>query len=130
VTVRFVILTGSRTGSYLQTDQFPFSVGRDAGDDLVFEEEGVWGRHVQVDLQQPDGFLLRGRPEALISVNNQPAQQAFLRNGDIIDIGAVKLQFWLAEARRPMSRIGEALTWLCLAAVSIVQVVLLVRLLR
>ncbi|PWU16694.1 MAG: hypothetical protein C5B50_13070 [Verrucomicrobia bacterium] len=130
MTVRLAILSGRKTGSSWQTNQFPLTVGRDTAADLVIEEEGVWDQHLQIDLQPANSFGLRARPEAAVSVNDQPAQEVPLRNGDIIGLGSVKLQFWLAEPRRPRSRGGDVLTWIGIAAAAIAQIGLIVLLLR
>jgi hypothetical protein len=53
-----------------------------------------------------------------------------LRNGDTIDIGSLRLQFWLSETRQADLRLREGFTWAAIAAISLGQVGLIYWLLR
>jgi hypothetical protein len=53
-----------------------------------------------------------------------------LRNGDSIDIGSLKLQFWLSDTRQFGLRFREGLTWAALGFISLGQVGLIYWLLR
>jgi hypothetical protein len=53
-----------------------------------------------------------------------------LRNGDTIELGALKLQFWLAETRQFGLRLRETLVWLGIIAVFFAQFGLIYCLLR
>ena len=62
----------------------------------------------------------------MAAVNAQAMQQpTLLRNGDIIELGGSKLQFWLAEARQRGLAIREWLTWIALALISLSQIALI-----
>jgi hypothetical protein len=63
-------------------------------------------------------------------VNGQPVQQAVLRNGDAIDIGSLRLRFWLSETRQAGLRFREGITWAGIAAISLGQVALIYWLLH
>ena len=63
-------------------------------------------------------------PEALTSVNGTGVRETVLRNGDIISIGALRLQFWLAETRQLGLGWREWLTWAGIGLVSLAQVAL------
>ena len=78
----------------------------------------------------PQGIVLTAQPNALATVNGQPVQRAVLRNGDAIEIGSLKLQFWLSETRQRGLRFREGLTWAGIAAISLGQVGLIYWLLR
>ena len=45
-----------------------------------------------------------------------------LRNGDLIELGAVKIQFWIAKAEQIRLRWREWLTWLALILLTAAQV--------
>src|ERR1043166_5670056 len=94
---------------------FPFVVGRNRTADLCLQQEGIWDRHLEFHLRIPDGFLLKAHPNALTSLNGQPVQEALLRNGDLIEAGPLKIQFWLSETRQRGLRMREFLTWLAFA---------------
>ena len=128
--VQLQILSGKHAGTTTLARRFPFVVGRNSTADLCLEQDGIWDRHLEFHLQIPDGFLLKANPRALTSVNGQPVQQAFLRNGDLIEVGPLKIQFWLSETRQRGLRTREFLTWFALAALCAGQIVLIYELLN
>jgi pSer/pThr/pTyr-binding forkhead associated (FHA) protein len=127
--VQLQVLSGKHASTATLARRFPFVVGRNRTADLCLEQDGIWDRHLEFHLQIPDGFLLKAHPSALTSVNGQPVQQAFLRNGDVIEIGPLKIQFWLSETRQRGLRTREFLTWIALAALCAGQIVLIYALL-
>src|SRR5256885_2853798 len=84
--VQLKVLSGKQAGAVTVARRFPFIVGRDASANLRLEEEGVWERHLERDLQMPEGFVLIVNPKARATVNDQPVQQALLRNGDLLGV--------------------------------------------
>ena len=72
-----------------------------------------------------EGFILSVLPGAVASIHNQPVEQAILRNGDVIEVGAVKLQFGLSPTRHRSLRLREVLTWVGLALLCLGQVALI-----
>lgn len=123
--VQFRILSGKKAGVLWIARRFPVRMGRAPGMDLQLEEEGVWDEHFRLSFKPNEGFVLSTIGEALTSVNGEPVQEVLLRNGDVVDAGAVKLQFWLAEARMRALRVREAATWAGIAAVFLAQIGLL-----
>jgi len=53
-----------------------------------------------------------------------------LRNGDLIQIGSSKLQFWLSETRQFSLGLREWLLWSGIAIISMGQIALIYLLLR
>lgn len=104
-------------------------VGRAADGDLSLEEPGVWPRHFQITRQGRD-LVCQAEPNALLSVNGVQVDRAVLRNGDVISIGALKIQFALSPVRQSSLRPCEWLTWAALALLCLSQVVLIYRLIR
>ena len=127
--VQLKVFSGNQAGATTLARRFPFVVGRNSTADLCLEQDGIWDRHLELYLQIPDGFLLKSHPGALTSVNGQSVQQAFLRNGDVIEIGPLKIQFWLSETHQRGLRTREFLTWFALAALCVGQIVLIYGLL-
>ena len=119
------VLSGSRAGSSHTARDFPLTVGRSAASQLRLEDPGVWENHLRLDLKFPDGFRLVLQPDARATVNGQSVTETLLRNGDLIEFGAVKLQFWLAKAEQIRLAWREGLTWLALAALTAAQVALI-----
>ena len=123
--IQLNILTGNKAGTPWTTRRFPVKVGRSARNDLQVEEDGVWDQHLQITLDPAEGFTMETQAGALSSVNGQPVQGTVLRNGDIIEIGSAKMQFWMGEARQRGLYLREALSWAIVAAVSIGQLALI-----
>lgn len=123
--VQFRILSGKKAGVLWIARRFPVRLGRAPGMELQLEQEGVWDEHLRVSFRPNEGFVLSTVGEALTNVNGEPVQEVLLRNGDIIDAGAAKLQFWLADARVSALRLRETATWAGIAAVFLAQIGLL-----
>lgn len=109
---------------------FPFPIGRAPAAGLRLEAPGVWERHCEIVRDAEHGIRLRGHPDALTLVNGQAVKDVVLRNGDIIELGEVRLQFWLSPARQPGLGLREALTWACVVGLAAVQIALLLWLPR
>lgn len=123
--VQFHILSGKKAGTEWMARRFPFGVGRSSPAELILDDNGVWDRHLQVDLRRDEGVVLEGAPEALVSINGNRVANAVLRNGDIIELGSVKLRFSLSPTRQRSLRIREVLTWIALGLLCVAQVTLI-----
>jgi predicted component of type VI protein secretion system len=97
--------------------------------DWRLEDPGVWQRHFLIDWL-PEGLVLEAEPQALLSVNDSPAQRSVLRNGDIITLGALKIRFSFSPVRQFSLAPREWLTWIALGALCLVQVALVYLLIR
>lgn len=128
--VQLQFLSGKKAGTVAVANRFPWTVGRLAASDFRLEDPGVWERHLVFNLRFPDGFILNVQPDALAAVNGQRVQEVLLRNGDLIEIGPIKILFWLSETRQMSLRAREILTWLSLGLLSLGQVGLIYWLLR
>ena len=124
------VLSGKKAGAAWVARRFPVRIGRSAAADLQLEEGGVWDQHLQLDLNPAEGVILSAQSNALAAVNGQAVDRTVLRNGDAIDIGSVRLQFWLTETCQTGLRFREGLTWAAIAAISIGQVGLIYWMLR
>jgi hypothetical protein len=122
--VQIQFLNGAMAGTRWVACRLPFSVGRSAQDDLRVEADGVWDHHARLELRDRQRAVLTSAAEALTTVNGQPIQEAVLRNGDILQIGSVQLQFSLSPATHRGLRLREALTWIGIALVALAQVAL------
>ena len=127
--VQLQILSGKRAGAQFTAARLPMLIGRASGADLSLEEPGVWPRHFRITRQGPQ-LVCQAEPSALLSVNGVPVDQAVLRNGDVISIGALKIQFALSPVRQSSLRAREGLTWAALALLGLGQVALICRLIR
>ena len=123
------VLSGTAAGRSIAIRRFPFAVGRAETNHLVLAEAGVWDRHLTLELSQGSGVQIGLEPGAGLLVNLQAVEPGqCLRNGDVLSLGAVKLQFWLAAAAQRSLRLRERLVWLLLAIVLVGELALLCRL--
>ena len=126
--VQFKIVSGKMAGAEKVARHFPFRIGRSPSADLRVEDDGVWDEHLQLAFDSANGFVLTSNPNALASINGQRFREAVLRNGDSIEIGALKIRFWLGETRQYSLRFREWLTWIGFAVLIAVQLYLIYRL--
>ncbi|MFA6545203.1 MAG: FHA domain-containing protein [Limisphaerales bacterium] len=127
--IQLRVLNGSRGGATHVASRFPCTIGRAGGDDLQLVDAGIWENHLQLDLRIPEGFSLCRPGQGRAIVNGSEFDELILRNGDVIELGAVKIQFWLGEARQSDNRVRETVTWLALGALVILEGALLFALL-
>ena len=123
--VQLQILNGSQAGTRWVAGRLPFSVGRSPTDHLRIEEAGVWNRHCHLELRDDYRAALVSASGAATTVNGQPADDAVLRNGDIIELGSLRLQFGLSPTTHHSLRVREAFTWIAIALLSLAQVALI-----
>ena len=128
--VQLNVLSGKQAGCQRVARRFPFHIGRAAGNELQLDDAGVWDRHLTLEFQREAGFALVTAPNAVVAVNSQPVQTAVLRNGDLITLGSVQLQFWLGAARQCGLRAGEFFVWMLVVAVTFAQFALIYWLIR
>lgn len=127
--LQFKAIAGNRDVTMWEVNTFPVNIGRAAGCEVRLEAPGVWDRHAAVGFDVEEGFILNGQEGAPTRVNGETVQQHRLRNGDIIEIGSVKLQCWLAEVKRRNQAWREKLVWIALALLTALQLVLIGKLL-
>jgi pSer/pThr/pTyr-binding forkhead associated (FHA) protein len=127
--VQLNVLSGKMAGTSRVTRHFPVRIGRSPSSDLRLEEDGIWEEHLLLALDR-QGFSMKVQSDALASVNGQALREAYLRNGDTIELGSVRLQFWLSRVRQGNLRFAEGLAWISIVAVVAGQVGLLYWLLR
>jgi pSer/pThr/pTyr-binding forkhead associated (FHA) protein len=128
--VQLRILSGKKAGEAYIARHFPVRIGRSPAADLRVEEDGVWEQHFELDFKPAEGFFLKAHPDALARINGETLAQARLKNGDGIEIGSLKLQFWLSETRQSTLRLREWLTWTGIVVVSLGQIWLIYLLLN
>lgn len=112
-------------GTDITARHFPFRIGRAASAHLQLEEQGVWDQHLELTLDRTSGFSVATAPDALVTINGQPVRECVLRNGDTIEIGALKIRFWLSSVRQYGLFIRETLVWISFVALMAAQIALI-----
>ena len=128
--IQLNILSGKKAGGQTVVRHFPFCIGREPGNDLQLDDDGVWNQHLTLGFQKKENFNLTTASDALVTVNGAPVQNTILRNGDIIALGSAKLQFWLAAARQRGLRFREGFVWVLLVFITLGQFALIYWLVR
>jgi pSer/pThr/pTyr-binding forkhead associated (FHA) protein len=128
--IQIQVLSGKLAGRDIVIRQFPFSIGRAAGSGLQLEEAGVWDRHLEISFAAGEGIAFTAQETALTLVNGAEVRAGLLRNGDRIELGSVRLQFWLARSEQTSVLWRECLIWCSLFGLFVFQLVLIVMLLR
>ena len=123
--VQLKILSGKKAGAVWAARRFPVRIGRAAATDLRLEEDGIWDQHLVLQFEPQNGVSACTQGQALACVNGEPAAQTPLRNGDLIELGSVKLQFWLSDTQQGGLRLRETLTWSGIIAITIAQLALI-----
>ena len=127
--VQLNILSGRYERHYVEAGHFPVLIGRGVACHLQLEELGVWERHAVLDFRRGEGFLLRPASDATTLVNGERLNgERHLCNGDLVELGFIKLQFWLGSVKPRSLAAAEGLVWLGLALVVALQAWLLWRL--
>ena len=120
------ILSGRYEKHYVESGHFPVLIGRSAACHLQLEGLGVWERHAELDFRRGEGFMLRPASNATTLVNGEKVEnERRLRNGEVVELGSIKMQFWLGAVRPRSLTVTEGLVWLGLVLVAVLQAWLL-----
>lgn len=123
--IQLRILSGRQAGQSLVVRRFPCALGREAGASLRLDDPGVWEQHASLEFQPPDGISLRARPDAFLLVNGERVQEARLRAGDVLELGAAKISFSLSPVKQRGLRFRETLVWTGLGLLVLAQLALI-----
>jgi hypothetical protein len=123
--IQLDILSGKKAGTSIVARRFPFQIGRSVDSALLLEDAGVWDRHLTLNAHRASAVVLNVQQDALATVNGATTQTASLKNGDMIEFGAVKLRFSLSAARQRSQRWREVALWVGLGLVFAAQVAII-----
>lgn len=124
--ISFQVLQGKAAGLSYQTGRFPLIIGRAVNDGFRLTDSGVWDHHLKITFTA-EGYHYQASASALLLVNAERSGSGRLRNGDLLEVGGAKLQFWLAAAYQPGLALREAMTWLFLIGLVGLQVWILLK---
>jgi hypothetical protein len=119
--VQLDVRSGRLAGAQFVSKLLPVRVGRARDADFSLEDSGIFPLHLQIRREKCD-LVCEAEPDALLSINGKPTRQAVLRSGDVIGIGALNIIFSISPARQGSLRLREALVWIGLAALCLVQI--------
>lgn len=125
--VELFILKGKMAGKRFYVSQFPFLVGRDPKAHLVIEEDGLWHKHFLIEKGPNKSFYLRTLDDATVIIDSEFKNEAELKNGDIIEIGELKIRFSLSPTHLKYVQIREILLWICIILLVLIEGLLMFR---
>ena len=121
--IRIERLDGEAAGDQLEARQFPFMLGQAKDCDHRIEAKGVWPKHLRLEDAGEKGIVAKHQKDATLLVNGAVvARSVRLQNGDLIELGAAKLRFWLAPLGQAGQRPIEILIWTALGLLALGQV--------
>jgi len=124
--VQLNILSGEYQQQFVKSNTFPTRIGRGENCQLQLVDTGIWENHLELNLNEKHHFTIRTASDATAMVNGKPLEGVqLLRNGDLIEIGLVKIQFWLGTVQQKNLSIREAAAWALLLAVTMAEIYLL-----
>lgn len=123
--IQLQILSGKSAGCDIAIRRFPFLIGRGPAAQCRLEDAGVWERHLEIDFQRQTGFTFTAQPDALTLINSDPCPAGTLKSGDLIELGSVRLRFWLARGTQKSLGLREVLIWSFLLILFLSQVALI-----
>ncbi len=105
ITVQIVHIEGPRKGQIDEVSASPITIGRDPSNHVVYGKEmrRVSRRHAEI-VREGNRFLLKNLSPNGCLVNGQPAQETYLKQGDVIAFadGGPKISFlYTVQAARP-----------------------------
>jgi pSer/pThr/pTyr-binding forkhead associated (FHA) protein len=124
--VQLNILSGEYEQQFVKSNTFPIRIGRGENCQLQLVDTGIWENHLELNLNEEQHFTIRTASDATAMVNGKPLKGVqLLRNGDLIEIGLVKIQFWLGTVQQKNLGMREAAVWALLLAVTMAEIYLL-----
>jgi pSer/pThr/pTyr-binding forkhead associated (FHA) protein len=120
-----VTVLGQAQATVTQISSYPFRIGRAPGDHLRIQAPGVWDNHITLEWRAAEGIHLVGSPESLTAVNGHLVKETRIRNGDLVQIGGVRLLLSVAPAAQRSFRPLEIVIWTALGAVGLAQLYLM-----
>ncbi len=106
--------------------RFPVRIGRSPKSDIQLDDPAVWDEHLEVSLGVTHDFVAATQSNALATINGTAfTEPTAIRNGDVIGIGAAKIQFWLADPGQRGLAFRECLTWIGIVVICMIQVALI-----
>lgn len=128
--IQLHILSGKKAGATVSISKLPFAIGRTAASSLALDESGVWDQHFTISWPKVDELVLTADPKAVTVVNGTKVSQVALREGDLIEAGAVKMRFGFEAVKQNSLFAREMVTWIALGLLCLGQVALIYQLLR
>jgi hypothetical protein len=120
------VVQGKQQGHSVSIDRYPFVIGKNQEAQLRLSDPGIWDNHLAIELTVGESPTIKRIGDGSISVNSDPIENATLRNGDIITIGAAQLRFNSAPAKRKSLVFQNSASWIAMILVVILEIFLVI----
>ena len=120
------ITAGEMAGQYYPASNFPLTIGRRKDCNLQMTDSGIWEQHLEIDVDKQYRLFIHCNPETTAMINGEPLREAqTLRNGDQIEFGTGKIQFWLGNVRQKNLHNQEKIMWVLLVILTLIEITLI-----
>lgn len=127
--LQFVFTDGAGVTRVAVCADFPFLIGRDSSTHLSLDAPGVWDKHARVVPDQSSGkLIIEAIGDALLLLNAERVERAFLIPGSQLQVGGATLTVSLAPVAQKNLGWAEAVVWFLVFAVLLLEAGLLVAL--
>ena len=122
--IQLTILSGDAAGTVMVARRFPFRIGRAVESHLRLDAPGVWEQHLELACEPDGGIVGHAHGGGLVAVAGTAFERRALHNGDVLELGAIKIRFSLSATSQRDFRLREWLTWLALGGLMTGQALL------
>ena len=127
--LQFVFADGAGATQVAVCADLPFVIGRDSAAHLQLTAPGVWDNHARVVRDGDSGrFVIEAIGQAFLLMNGERIERAFLQPGSQVQIGGAALSVSLTPVAQRKLRSAEALVWILILLVLVIEAILIVRL--
>src|SRR3989338_5164683 len=90
---QLIVIEGTKKGTKIDLNRPVLKIGKKEDNDLVLDEKTVSRNHLEI-VQTEDSYLLKDLESTNgTAINDIRVKEAYLSPGDIIRIGAVRIEF-------------------------------------
>lgn len=114
-------LVGPVAGRHLRIRRLPATLGRSPACDIQVDAPGVWDEHLRFHWDRAHGICVTAVGRAGLLVNDQPASEVRLRNGDVLAVGGIRFRFALSPVQPRRLWVASAFSWFLILGTLILQ---------
>ena len=123
--IRLERIDCSSFAKHINISDFPFKIGRSKNCHHRIEAKGVWPCHIVLEQDGENGIVVKNESEGSLLVNSlKTSKSVRLKNGDVLQFGAVGFRFWFAPIEQSYLT-SEFNIWFGLVIIIICQVILM-----
>ena len=123
--IRLERIDCSSFAKHINISDFPFKIGRSKNCHHRIEAKGVWPCHIVLEQDGENGIVVKNESEGSLLINSLKISKSVrLKNGDVLQFGAVGFRFWFAPIEQSYLT-SEFNIWFGLVIIIICQVILM-----